>query len=304
MFTVVKDILSFLDAILSDNELKVESRNFEDIHKQYDTSKFDIEALKNEIVIKSEDFLSAIKPIPDENEKCEPIIFGEFYQFDEQTTANLIQNCRKHNATVQGVISTASLISLLLVEKQDIKENEIIKCINSVPCNMRSLIHPKLSNEDIVCGSAALTWPQDIKGSDDLWELAANATKSIHELRNSDHGYKWWIKIANSCPIQQYSIMSSSIGLVELNEHLLKNISLNDIRMIGGTYGLAKDSAGNMTHAFTSLNKLTVVMSYTYPPLNKAWAKTFASRQSNILKYFAKPEEIKHTLKTIVEELL
>ena len=164
MFTVVKDILSFLDAILSDNELKVESRNFEDIHKQYDTSKFDIEALKNEIVIKSEDFLSAIKPIPDENEKCEPIIFGEFYQFDEQTTANLIQNCRKHNATVQGVISTASLISLLLVEKQDIKENEIIKCINSVPCNMRSLIHPKLSNEDIVCGSAALTWPQDIKG--------------------------------------------------------------------------------------------------------------------------------------------
>ena len=298
MFTIVKDFVNFLDLVLANIDVNVETRNFEDIHKEYNTKHVDMEALKNEVVI-SENYLPSLKPIPDK-EDSEPILSAEFYQFDEETTKNLVQNCRQHNATVQGAVSIATLVGLLYTHKTDVS-NSRVKCINSVPCNMRGLIEPKLSSEDCVCGSAALIWAQDVKGDDALWTLVTNATKNIHELRDTGYGLKWWMKIVNSLPMQQYSIMSSSIGLIDLKEQSLKKITLNDVRMMGGSYKLMKNNAGNMTHVFTSLNRLTVVMSYTYPALSKEWARKFACIQSLVLNYFAN-KDTGMTLKSILDE--
>lgn len=294
--------MHFIDSILSNSEINVEPRKFEDIHKKY--LNYDLNELKNEPVI-TENYLPAVKEIRDENVgDIDSTISGEFYQFDEITTKRLVENCRYHKATVQGVLSVATMIALLNTHKYDISKP--IKCINAVPCNMRLFIKPKLSNEDCVCGSAALIWPQDLIENDDLWSLAIEATKNIHELRNSNYGMKWWIKLNNMIQMQPYSIMSSSIGVFEMNEKSLKNVTINDVRIIGGTYNLPKNAAGNMTHVVTILNRLTAVMSFTYPGLCKEWAKQFAKIQSNVLEYYANyntnSSDIPKTLKQILDQ--
>ena len=54
---------------------------------------------------------------------------------------------------------------------------------------MRDTIEPKLANEELVCASALLTWPQYLNGSMRLWDIAANTSDSIKKARQDKQGY-------------------------------------------------------------------------------------------------------------------
>ena len=167
--------------------------------------------------------------------------------------------------------------------------SEVIKCVNSCPCNMREIITPKLTNEDIVCGSAALNWYQEARPTDRLWDLATKATQGIRGKLSENYGHKWWVRIVTGCPIQSYSMMSSSMGVLKFNE--LKNVKMIDLRFLGSNYALPAGAAGVMTHAFTFLGRFTYNISYTYPALNEEWSKNFADNVYKIISYYASREQ-------------
>jgi hypothetical protein len=286
VFTTIKDLCFYLDSILSDSvENDIKSRIFHNIHGNYDI--FDLDSLKKEKLI--DNTIEGLKPLSllSDDSSINPIIESVFHQLNENLTKSLIENCKKNKPTIQGVLSTALALSLLK-DKLDNLSDEPIRLVNSCPCNMRDMLKPKLEKEDIVCGSAALIWLDEINASSVLWDLALNTTNSIKKARDDNYGYKWWIKLKNSIPFQQYSIMGSSMGVVTLNENELKNLKIIDLRFLGSAYSLPKNSASCMTHAFTFLNKFTFNLSYTYPGLSKLWADNFSNNILVILEYFAK----------------
>jgi hypothetical protein len=167
--------------------------------------------------------------------------------------------------------------------------------------NMRELVNPKLTNDDIVCGSAALIWSQDIAANDHLWDLASFATKRIRELRNENYGLKWWVELSNGIMPQPYSIMSSSMGIVSLNESQFKRLRIRDLRFLGSAYEVQFESVACMTHAITFRDRFTFNFSYTYPALTREWAKNFSENMTKVLKLFS--SSIKETNPSVSEIL-
>jgi hypothetical protein len=166
---------------------------------------------------------------------------------------------------------------------------------------MRELVDPKLTNENVVCGSSALIWPQDITANDHLWDLASLATKRIHELRNENYGLKWLVQLSNSIMPQLYSIMSSSMGVISLNENQLERLNIRDLRFLGSAYEVPTDSVSCMTHAITFKNRFTFNLSYTYPAMTREWAKNFSENMLKIIRHFS--SENRESNPTVLEIL-
>lgn len=301
MFTVSKDLLYFLDCILTNSPAKYNERKFIDLHKSYNPT-FELNTLSSDL-IDTENILNGVTLNPEaEKSKSVPIISANFFQFDENTTLNLIKNCKNYRTTIQGVVSMAALIALLDSKDYDVSNN--VKAYQGVPCNMRQFVNPKLDSDDLVCGSALLTWMQIVDGQKSLWDLANEATKNIHTKRDENEGIRWWLKLKNSIPTQPYAIMSSSIGVIDINDNYLNRIKFNDIRILGSAYNVSAAWPGCMTHVFTCKSKLTIVFSYTYPALSNEWAARFADVEQKVLRYYAdhRYEEDK-LLKDFLKEL-
>ena len=206
-----------------------------------------------------------------------------------ESTQIFLANCKKNKSTVQGALSTALAISLLSekVCETELDFEKTDNLVNSCPCNMRDTIGPKLSNEELVCASALLTWPQEMSGHMRLWDMVAMTTNQIRHAREKKQGLTWWVKLQNSIPTQPFSMMSSSMGLINLNETALKNFKLVDVRFLGANDNLPAGAVSCMTHASTCLGKFTFTLSYTYPELSAEWGKNFASNVLRVLEYFA-----------------
>jgi hypothetical protein len=286
LFETVKDFCKFLDLTFEDldNEQTIGSLPFLDIHKKYEHS-FDLNELRIQPRITS--FLEPVQTKINLDEiKERALVESEFVQLDEQTTRCLIKNCKTNNCTIQGVLSTALILALINDRKKSLDTR--IKAVNSCPCNMRAYLN--ISSENLVCGSAALIWEHEIDPNDSLWDLAAQTTAHIKQKLSESYGFKWWVELVNSIAPQSFSIMSSSMGLVSLNETSLRNFRINDLRFLGSTYSSSVKSVSVMTHAFTFKDRFTFNCSYTYPSLSKEWAKYFTLNVRKILEFYASNE--------------
>lgn len=277
-------------------DLEVESRDFLDVHGNYDHS-FDLEELKKEPII--EKFLEPVQVLHYQDE-TKPFINSKFFQLDELATKNLINNCKTNNSTIQAALSTAMMICLINSKE---KLEEKITFVNSCPCNMRSYLKD-VSSQDIICGSSALIWSQNISLANDLvWNLVKENTEKIKMKLNENHGLKWWLKLKNSINFQKFSIMSSSMGVVSMDETKLKNFKIVDLRFLGSAYNVTPGNAGIMTHAFTFLDRFTFNFSYTYPALDEKWAQIFSNNLNLILRHLANQESLCTKLQDLLDSL-
>lgn len=164
--------------------------------------------MKNENVLN--DFVSPVKPCPDRKSLYEkPVISAKFFQFDQESIEKIIKNCRLNKSTVQGALCTAVMTGLLRSTKHDISTST--KFISLIPCNMRSSISDSLTNEDLLCASAGLTVIQDLNLASTLWSLSSEVSLNLKKLINEKEGIKWWTKLKNSIPFQQFSIMNHQL---------------------------------------------------------------------------------------------
>jgi len=280
------------------DEQSVESLLFLDIHKNYEHS-FDLNELHKQSRITN--FLDPVqtKINLDETKEC-ALVESEFVQLDEQTTFSLIKNCKTNNCTIQGVLSTALILSLINDRKKSLDTR--IKAVNSCPCNMRAYL--SISRDNLVCGSTALIWEQEIDPKDSLWDLVAQTTAHIKQKLSENYGFKWWVELASSVAPQSFSIMSSSMGLVSLNETSLRNFKINDLRFLGSAYQSSVKSVSIMTHAFTFKDRFTFNCSYTYPSLSKEWAKCFTLNVRKILEFFASNESTTQSAREFLPSLV
>lgn len=274
------------------NDIKIDSREFLDVHGNYEHS-FDLDDLKKEPI--TEKYIEPVEVLNSQDES-KAFINSKFFQLNEQETQNLIYNCRKNNSTVQAALSTAMMLCLINSKK---KLDEQVTIVNSCPCNMRSMLK-NVTSEDIVCGSSALIWPQEVNLSNDhVWNLVKENTEKIKSLLNENYGLKWWLKLNNSIKFQGFSIMSSSMGIISINESKLNNFKIKDLRFLGSSYNVAPQTAGIMTHAFTFMQKFTFNFSYTYPALDNKWAQIFFNNLILILRHLANEESSETKLKDL-----
>ncbi|CAF0719677.1 unnamed protein product [Brachionus calyciflorus] len=293
VFQAIRDFSFYLDSVLSENNLAVESKQFLDIHESY-VHNFNLDELRKEPII--ENFMSPVEAMDKEN-TSNPFISSKFYQFDEHVTKSLIEMCKKNNTTIQAALSTAVMVALMN-SKRNVEDKT--KFVNSCPCNMRSYLKDVCA-DDMICGSAALTWQQEVYKEDNLWNIVRDNTEKIKNCVNLNDGLKWWVKLVNSIKSQGYSIMSSSMGVISIDKP--KNFEFKDLRFMGSAYEMVPNVAGIMTHAFTFLDRFTFNFSYTYPALNNQWAEIFSENINQVLLHFLNDESEKMNLKNLLETL-
>lgn len=276
-----------MDLILSGKNYDPEAKPFLDIHGNYVHS-YELEKLKSEPICK--DFIETVKPIDtSKTTSNDPFVSAKFFQFDATTTKRLTDNCKANGTTVQGALSTAIMLAHL-----NYKNTLSGKFINSCPCNMRPYVMASnaVSKDDIICGSAALIWEYDVSPSETMWQAVEKTSGAIKKALEEKYGLKWWIKLENSMPVQAYSCMSSSMGIVSLSSNddestPLENLKLNDLRFLGSNYRLPPGIAGTMIHAFTFMNRFTMSFNYTYPSLSNEWAEIFSRNVWTVLEIMA-----------------
>ena len=228
------------------------------------------------------------------------MISAKFYQFDKETSEKIITNCRLNKLTVQGVLCVAVMNGLLSSQKHDFSTSN--KFISLVPCNMRASISDSLTNDDLLCASAGLTVIQDVSSDSTLMSLASDVSLNLKKLIDKKEGIKWWTKLKNSIPIQPYSIMSSSIGNISLEESLLKNIKINDVRFMGGASSVPENTASVMTHIFTFNGRLTLTFCFTYPVLSENFADEFVKHELDVFKFFSSNSNKETTLNDFIKK--
>lgn len=303
LFQMIRDLTAYLDSILSGDQPKVESKEFYDIHGNYEHS-FDLNELKTEPVV-TEIFESVKASDSDDNKDLEstsPTVtcISNFFQMDEATTKKLIVECKKYNVTIQSILSTATMLAQL--NNKNLPENPAT-FFNSCPCCMRPYVAP-LKHDDIVCGSAALIWPYRVNLSDSFWTVAQQTKDSIRDCIANKSAFKWWVKLANSIPTQPYSIMSSSMGIVSLNDDSFRNLRIKDMRFLGSAYSLNSTACGVMTHAFTFKNRFTMNFSFTFPILSETWGQTFSGNMWRVLELAANGKlDEKTCLKDVIDKM-
>lgn len=302
---VLKYILGSLDSILSGSQIDTpESKPFLNVHETFEHL-YDINSLKSESVIQDEFHLNLNTIKSEENVKEEfsqNTSYSCYYQFDEEQTKSLLNNCRANKTTIQGVISLAVTIALIN-EKIDLTtiDSGYVECLNSVPCDMRYYFG--LEYDDLIKGAASLCWMQKVDNGN-LWKMASEATEKMRELKQSNDGLKWWTKINNGIKRHDYVVVSSSIGVISLNEDNLKNIKINDVRFFGsGPYSELNsddDPRFLVIHAFTFANRLTINSSFSFPSFDTKWGKNYFNNVVAILIQLSKCKSAKLDLNEIV----
>lgn len=298
-FAMLKDILFFMDSSLSNQNIdSVKSKPILDLFSDLKHS-YDIESLRKEPVFKCEYHLFMKSLDRHETNEANLNLYripyiSEFFQFDEQQSEKLFRNCKLNSTTVQGVISVANMLALIN-EKNDLKDsNNPIDCLNVALVDMRYLFG--LEIDDVFKAPSCLTWVETLTNRDvNLWNIAANVSKRLREMRNSNEGLKWWVKALNGVERPLLSSFASSIGVIDLGENKLRNIRVNDLRFFLSfpTTPFETNSVANNhinVHAFTFRGKLTVVFGHTFPSLGINWGKNYARNVFKIIEAFSQTD--------------
>lgn len=150
-------MLSNLDSLLAHKELdKVVTKPFLEVHKNFEHL-YDVEAVKSEPLKQDDKHLAfgqikAFETDEDNLSTFKTSFFAHFWQMSSHQTQLLLDKCKEHNSTVQGVLSVAKMICLLN-ETCKPCENEPfhVEVLNSIPCDMRYYFG--LQSDDLIKGT-------------------------------------------------------------------------------------------------------------------------------------------------------
>lgn len=266
---------------------KIESKIFLDVHENENLYKmYDLEQLKSEKVFRdARQELFGQKLVLEKDcqnlSKLQTSYVGQFLQLEPTESKLLFDKCKKHESSVQGLLSTLKMVCLLN-ETCDMSTTDSypLELINTIPCDMRYCLG--LLGDDLIKGGASLIWTQKINRSDCVWKTAREASKEISRQRQNNEGLKNWMKILNSLGQPKVSLWCSSMGKVSLDEDRLKSIKIVDMRF----FISAPDQQFEINptrlpmvrgyiHAFTFNDRLNITLSQTFPSLSLAWGQLF-----------------------------
>lgn len=242
---------------------------------------------------------------------------SQFVKLTREDTDRLISHCRRDGYSVQSALSVAAMMATLQhfhgasAARLRLLQGENgypATFANQVPANMRSRIpltqsneggvsEPQvevtLSNEDCVCGSAAVWWVQKVIHSTTLKEAALTAYKGIHTAIEKGEPIGWLERIntGDFANIRPHTVMTSSVGLFPsyrngTGEDL---VEVTDFRFLGSVEEQsAKTSPGGgiMTHVYTFAGELHITFSYTSPHFTDSWGAAFVGEMRRTLGFY------------------
>lgn len=219
------------------------------------------------------------------NESCEPVMRGLFAELDSRTTRQLLENCRLHGCTVQGVVSLASMIAVARAQRDRFPLPQLLAV--QAPFNMRSLIQPPVLADMCECASSALWWTQLLEPDQKLFDVALKATRRLQSLRDDGFGLAWLNWLQNDGFAPPFTVMSSSIGANPIKPHYEK-LQVARSHMLGGFYGVATtNSAPTTTHAHTFCGRLCMTFGYPWPAISDRTANAVMNTQIVCLRLLA-----------------
>lgn len=284
-----------MDSILSNVKLEnVKSKKFLEVQNKFD-HQFDIELLKSEPVYEdlNHNYFNQLKYFEKNQSNLnlfKTSFIGHCFQLSETDSEVFLKKCKENQSSVQGVLSAAKMISLVLECPHLLNFQDRIEILNAVMCDMRYYFG--LENDDLIKGAASLYWIQEFGRLDKFWEIASFATKEVNRQKNQNLGLKGWVKINNSIKQPKVYLYATNMGQFSLDENSFKSIKVNDLRFFISTpsndFRVADDttSVSNIAyiHAFTYQNKLNMTLSHSFPSLSLEWGRNFSQNFYSIIK--------------------
>jgi len=157
------------------------------------------------------------------------------------------------------------------------------------PCNMRKYVDPPADKSDILLASAGLLWEQILNTTETpLWELVTETTQKVHHEITINGGLRFFHNMATKQPMA-YSLMSSSIGVNQIQAKYGSKLKVLDVQFMGGTYINYSENVGMVTHVHTFDNKLHSALTYSKHNTYSEFIEKHHRIQEMIFKNLADP---------------
>lgn len=285
---VFRDLFSFFDTQLSGvdaNQIQVKSKNFLDPFKSADYSRVNLDQIASEsnLFDRYQDYVKNLNLSVEKSLKP----FSRFcvsFRLTEQETQNLCLKSKINKTTIQGVLSAAVMLSLIN-ESRDSNESKH-RVLNGSAINMRYSFDQEVSNEDLMLAVSMLYWYGEFDDADNLWSIARQGTKKVHEMKKNKDGLKFWIKLNNGLETDYENtvVNQSSIGKISFQEDTIKNIKFKNLNFFNTTYNQHFDQNFIAIFAYTFLNRFTITFSHTCSRLSYEWSSNFSKNIETVLK--------------------
>ncbi|CAF1338260.1 unnamed protein product [Adineta steineri] len=226
-------------------------------------------------------------------------MIGLFKKFDPTTTMRLLNHAKTHSTTIQGMLSTAALITSIWIRK--VRPELPVWTLNWCATNLRQSAQPPIDSEDCISASAPLAWEQEVKEHSLIWHLAQDASKLLHKHNSRNMGWHFLNAKKFNVPVKPPSIMTSFNGKAQFGTKYGK-LRINDIRIMTAHYNLVPaDASSHMNYISIYDGQMYLVTTYTYPGLSKEWGKRFHNGIIYILECYANDSNL--TVNSILDIL-
>ncbi|CAO2824019.1 unnamed protein product [Amaranthus hypochondriacus] len=125
--------------------------------------------------------LSNLEFVDPNSERCSRVVR---LLLDSDHTTKLLEGCKTRGIKLCGVLSAAALIAARLSKSLLDGEWEKYAVVTLIDC--RKLLEPVLSNHHIGFYHSAILNTHDLKGGEELWELARRTYTSFADAKNSN----------------------------------------------------------------------------------------------------------------------
>ncbi|RNA30352.1 alcohol acetyltransferase [Brachionus plicatilis] len=288
---VFKDLFSFLDKLLSGidaKQVQVKSKKFFDPFKSADYSSIDLNQIASESsqLNKYQNYvknlsLSVEKPLSEFSRFCLS------FRLTEHETQHLCLKCKINKTTVQGVLSVAVMLSLIN-ESRSLDETSF-RVLNGSAINMRYSLDQEASSEDLMLAVSMLYWYGEFDHGDNLWSIARQGSKKVHEMKKNREGLKFWKKLNSGLETdyEETVVNQSSIGKISFQEDKIKNVKFKNLNFFNTTYNNQFDQNFIAVFAYTFLNRFTITFSHTCSRLSYDWSHNFTKNIEIVLKFMS-----------------
>jgi hypothetical protein len=224
---------------------------------------------------------------------------GLFKKFDRATTTKLLANAKARSTTVQGMLSTAALITSIWIRKA--RPQLPIWTLNWCATNLRQSAQPPIDSEDCVSASAPLAWEQEVEEHSSIWYLAQDSSRQLHKHNSQHMGWHFLNAKKFGVSVKPPSVMTSSNGHAQTGTEY-RTLKIKDLRIMTAHYNYTPiDASSHMNYTSIYDGQMNLVTTFTYPGLSKEWGTRFHNGIIYILECYA--NNFNPTVRSIIDIL-
>lgn len=226
-------------------------------------------------------------------------MIGLFKKFDRATTTKLLAYSKTHSTTIQGMLSTAALITSIWIRK--VRPQLPIWTLNWCATNLRLSAQPPIDSGDCVCASAPLAWEQKVEEDMSIWCLAHHASKELHKQNSLHMGWQFLNAKKYGVFVKPPTLMTSSSGKAQIGTSYGK-IQVKDLRIMSAHYdNISIDASSHMNYVWIYDGQLNLATTFTHPGLSEQWGNRFHNGIIYIFDCFANDSKL--TVNAVLDAL-